>query len=65
MLVRHSFVFDGILEAAREIHADLIITTTHGYTGWQHMLMGSTSENVVRRAPCPVLVVHQSEHDFV
>jgi nucleotide-binding universal stress UspA family protein len=63
--VRHNFVFDGILEVAREIRADLIITTTHGYTGLKHLMMGSTAENIVRRAPCPVLVVREVEHDFV
>lgn len=63
--VRHEFVFDGILEVAREIQADLIITTTHGYTGLKHVLMGSTAENIVRRAPCPVLVVREIEHEFV
>lgn len=63
--VRHNFVFDGILEVAREIQADLIITTTHGYSGLKHLMMGSTAENIVRRAPCPVLVVREVEHDFV
>ena len=63
--VRHNFVFDGIVEVAREIHADLIITTTHGYTGLKHLMVGSTAENIVRRAPCPVLVVREVEHDFV
>jgi nucleotide-binding universal stress UspA family protein len=36
---------------------DLIITTTHGLTGFKHVLIGSTAEQVVRHAPCPVLVV--------
>lgn len=63
--VRHNFVFDGILEAARETCADLIITTTHGNTGLKHLLMGSTAESIVRKAPCPVLVVRECEHDFV
>jgi universal stress protein A len=65
IVIRHNFVFDGILDAAREIHADLIITTTHGHTGLKHLMMGSTAENIVRRAPCPVLVVRELEHDFV
>ena len=65
LTVRHNFVFDGIVEVAREIHADLIITTTHGYTGLKHLMVGSTAENIVRRAPCPVLVVREVEHDFV
>jgi len=63
--VRQSFVLDAILEVAVEVAADLIITTTHGYTGLQHVFKGSTAESVVRRAPCPVLVVHDHERDFV
>ena len=42
---------------ARERKVDLIITPTHGYTGFKHVLIGSTAEQVVRRATCPVLVV--------
>ena len=63
--VRQSFVLQGILEVAVEVEADLIITTTHGYTGLRHAIHGSTAENVVRRAPCPVLVIHDHERDFV
>lgn len=37
--------------------ADLIVTSTHGTTGFKHVLVGSTAEYVVRHAPCPVLVV--------
>lgn len=36
---------------------DLIITSTHGRTGFKHVLIGSTAEQVVRHAPCSVLVV--------
>jgi nucleotide-binding universal stress UspA family protein len=36
---------------------DLIVMGTHGYTGIKHLLIGSVAENVVRRAPCPVLTV--------
>jgi universal stress protein A len=60
-IVCHNFVFDGILNAAREIPADLIVTTTHGRTGLMHLLIGSTAESVVRKAPCPVLVVRDLE----
>lgn len=65
LLVRQSFTCDGILEVARETHADLIVATTHGRTGLKHLLMGSTAEKIVRQAPCPVLVVREREHDFV
>jgi nucleotide-binding universal stress UspA family protein len=61
-IVRHGFVFETIIEVAREKKTDLIITTTHGYTGLQHMLSGSAAECVVRHAPCPVLVVRDCEH---
>ncbi len=45
--------------------ADLIIMATHGHTGLKHFLVGSVTENVVRHAPCPVLVVRERENDFV
>ena len=46
-----------ILRFAREHDNDLIVMTSHGLTGLQHVLMGSVAEKVVRVAPCPVLVV--------
>jgi nucleotide-binding universal stress UspA family protein len=42
---------------ARDHDVDLIITSTHGLTGLQHVLIGSIAEKVVRHAPCSVLVV--------
>lgn len=47
----------NILEIAAECGADLIVTSTHGRTGLEHVLIGSTAEQVVRYAKCPVLVV--------
>jgi nucleotide-binding universal stress UspA family protein len=40
---------------------DLIVTSTHGTTGFKHILVGSTAEYVVRHAACPVLVVPSHE----
>ena len=37
--------------------ADLIVMGTHGRGGIAHVLMGSVAEQVVRAAPCPVLLV--------
>ena len=54
-----------IIDAARELNADLIVIGTHGYSGLQHVMVGSVTERVVRSAPCPVLVVREKEHDFV
>jgi nucleotide-binding universal stress UspA family protein len=64
-LVRHGVCFEVITCVAREINADMIVVSTHGYTGLKHLMAGSTAERVVRHAPCPVLVVHPQERDFV
>jgi nucleotide-binding universal stress UspA family protein len=63
--VRTGVPVQQIIEAARELEIDVIILSTHGHTGLKHVLLGSTAENVVRRAPCPVLVVHEQEHEFI
>jgi len=44
---------------------DLIILSTHGRTGLAHVFLGSTAEQVVRRAGCHVLVVRENEREFV
>ncbi len=48
-----------ITEAAKTERADIIVISTHGYTGLKHVLLGSTAERVVRHATCPVLTLHQ------
>ena len=51
-----------IADFAREKDADLIVVGTHGRTGLDRLLMGSTAEGLLREAPCQVLVVkHQVE----
>ena len=44
---------------------DFISFSTHGRTGLAHVFMGSTAEQVVRRAGCHVLVVRENEREFV
>jgi universal stress protein A len=46
-----------IIAAAREWQADLIVIASHGRRGVPRLLLGSVAEEVVRHAPCPVLVV--------
>lgn len=53
-----------IADAAREFDADLIVIAAHGSSSWKHFCIGSTTEKVVRYAPCPVLAVREKEHDF-
>lgn len=59
--VRVGTPFHEITTAAREAGVDLIVIATHGRGGWQHALMGSTAERVVRHAACPVLTVPARE----
>lgn len=54
-----------ITGAARELGADLIVISTHGLKGISRRIFGSTTEKVVRYAPCPVLIVRESEREFV
>lgn len=56
-LIRMGKPFHEITTEAGENKADLIVIATHGYTGVEHLLLGSTAEHVVRHAPCPVLTV--------
>lgn len=63
-LVRNGGAAREIVAAARELECDLIIISTHGHTGLKHVFLGSTTERVVRHAPCPVLVVREREHEF-
>ncbi len=56
--------FVEIIRTAKEKAADLIVIGTHGRTGIDHMLFGSTAEKVVRKAPCPVLTVRIVGKEF-
>lgn len=51
--------FVEINETASELDIDLIVIATHGHTGMEHLLFGSTAEKVVRKAPCPVLTLRE------
>jgi nucleotide-binding universal stress UspA family protein len=57
--------FAEIISTAREKDIDMIVIGSHGRTGLKHMMLGSVSEKVVRKAPCPVLTVRQTDHEFV
>jgi nucleotide-binding universal stress UspA family protein len=47
----------SILAEAAQLQANLIVMGTHGRSGFDHLLLGSVTEKVIRRAPCPVLIV--------
>lgn len=50
-------VAGNIVDLALEKGVDLIVMTTHGYSGFTRWMLGSITERVLRNAPCPVLVV--------
>jgi nucleotide-binding universal stress UspA family protein len=54
-----------IIRLAHEDNTDMIVLGTHGKGVLDHALFGSTTERVVRKAPCPVLVCRLAEHEFV
>ncbi|HUI10315.1 MAG TPA: universal stress protein [Bacteroidota bacterium] len=46
-----------ILREAEEMNVAMIVVATHGHSGVEHMLFGSTADRIVRNAKCPVLTV--------
>jgi len=48
---------EEIMKYAEENNVDLIVMASHGHSGIERVLLGSTTERVVRKAPCPVLTV--------
>ena len=63
-LVVQGIPFVEIISTAKRNDVDMIVLGSHGRTGISHMMMGSVSEKVVRKAPCPVLTVRKSDHKF-
>jgi nucleotide-binding universal stress UspA family protein len=57
--------YEEVCKLAREIAADLIVMATRGESGLKHLLLGSTTERVIRFAPCPVLVPRGKEYEAV
>lgn len=53
--------FDEIIKKGEESGADLIVMATHGRTGLDHVLFGSTAEKVVRKSPIPVMTIRMRE----
>ena len=55
IIVRTGVPVSGLLKAEEELSVDLVVMSTHGRTGKKHTLLGSVTEQVVRRSICPVL----------
>jgi universal stress protein A len=46
-----------IIRHAKETNIDLIVMGSHGLSGLEHVLFGSTAERVLRESPCNVLII--------
>ncbi|MCG8618699.1 MAG: universal stress protein [Desulfobacterales bacterium] len=49
--------WEYIVQEAKDKEIDLIVLGSHGRSGLERILMGSTAQNVIGHAPCPVIVV--------
>lgn len=56
-VVREGKPADEIVDYAKSHGIGLICMSTHGWSGFKHLLLGSTTERVLRRAPCPMFVM--------
>ncbi len=63
-IVKTGKPFVEIIDTAKQIDADIIIIATHGHSGVEHILFGSTAEKIVRKAPCPVLTLREPLKGF-
>jgi nucleotide-binding universal stress UspA family protein len=64
-IVQEGDVTETILALAGAREVDLIVMGTHGRRGLDHLLLGSITEKVLRKARCPVLAVRQPAHGFI
>jgi universal stress protein A len=60
-LVTRGVPYVTIIDRIRKSRPDLVVMGTHGRTGFEHVMLGSVAERVVRLSPSPVLTVRGSE----
>ena len=54
---------DSVLTFAQTLKADVIVMGTHGRRGYDRLMLGSVTDRVMRRSPCPVLAVCCTPHE--
>ena len=55
--IKTGVTFVEILDYIKTEKIDLVVMGTHGRSGFEHILLGSVAEKIIRRSPCPVLTV--------
>src|SRR6266478_5982586 len=63
LVVQVGVAADDILSFAQAQKADVIVMGTHGRRGFDRLVLGSVTDRVMRRAPCPVLAISKPPHD--
>lgn len=63
LVVHQGIASDSILSFAQAQKTDVIVMGTHGRRGYDRLMLGSVTNRVIRRAPCPVLAVCKPSHD--
>jgi nucleotide-binding universal stress UspA family protein len=64
-VVEEGIASDGILSFAKAQKVNLIVMGTHGLRGVDRLMLGTITERVLRKSPCPVFLVRKPSHDFV
>lgn len=57
VVIDNGNVANRVLDRALSLPADLIVMGTHGAGGFEHLVLGSVAEKVLRKAACPVMTV--------
>ncbi len=57
-IIKRGDIADEIIKVVEEKDIDMIVMGTHGRKGLEKILLGSVAEQVVKRAPCPVLTIN-------
>ena len=53
----------SIMEVVEREHADMVVISTHGISGWHPLVFGSIAEKVVKLAQCPLLLLRSAKPD--
>jgi nucleotide-binding universal stress UspA family protein len=62
-VVAEGSVAGEIIRLAQELPADLLVMGTHGRSGFDRLMLGSVTEKVLRKSPCPVLTIPRRAPD--
>lgn len=62
--VKFERAFEGILKSSKKYEVDLVVMGSHGASGYQELIVGSTTEKIVRASEAPVLVIKQDNLNF-